>query len=359
MDGYAVRARDVFGASESEPGLLRLCGEIAMGQAPHGRIEGAGACYRIWTGGVLPPGADAVVMLEYTRLLDEQTLKVFRPVAPGENVIRRGEDSRRGATVLPAGHRLRPQDIGVLAGLGVTAVEVHRRPTVAIVSTGDELVPPGQALSPGRIRDINSTTLAASSRLAGCRVVELGIVADDFDQLLERTKQGLAQADVVLLSGGSSVGRRDYTLRVVEAIDGAELLAHGVAVRPGKPTILAKLGNQAVVGLPGHVASAMVIFHLFVQPLLSRLAGAVDEAPLIRIQAVTAEPIASAIGREEYVRVALDWRRPGTPPVATPVYGRSGLLMPLVQADGLLVIGRDVEGLDEGALADVLLFPRR
>ncbi|WP_456385811.1 molybdopterin molybdotransferase MoeA [Desulfolithobacter sp.] len=357
MDGFAVRARDTFGCSESEPALLAIVGEIAMGSSGQDINLKPGQTARIWTGGALPAKADGVVMVEYTHLLDDDTVEIFRPVAPGENVIRAGEDFEKGQVVLERGRKLRPQDLGVLAGLGITTLFVYRQPKVAILSTGDELVPPDQKPAPGQIRDINSTTLATLVREAGGIPEQFGIVEDCFDDMFTACSEAIADADMVLLSGGSSVGRRDFTLQVLEELPSSELLAHGVAIRPGKPTILASVGNKALFGLPGHVASAIVVFHLFVRPLLRLFSGLEADHGLQQIQAITTQQIPSAIGREEYVRVQISWQEPGKPPLATPIYGKSGLLSPLVKADGLLVIHRDSEGLDQGASARVLLFP--
>ncbi len=357
MDGFAVRARDTFGCSESEPALLNIIGEISMGKSGRTITLRPGQTSRIWTGGELADKSDAVVMIEYSHLIDEQTVEIFRPVAPAENVIHAGEDTEQGQIVLSKGRRLRPQDVGVLAGLGITRVTVHRRPVVAILSTGDELVAPDQQPGPGQIRDINSTTLAALVEESGGIAQQLGIINDDFKNMLSACRDALAGADMVLLSGGSSVGQRDFTLQVLEQVEKAELLAHGVAIRPGKPTILASVGNKALFGLPGHVASAMVVYYLFVLPLLRRYSGMTTRLGLLPVQAVTGEQIPSAIGREEYVRVQLIRQEDGPQLTALPVYGKSGLLTPLVRADGLLVIDRDCEGLDQGASAQVLLFP--
>lgn len=357
MDGFAVRAKDTFGCSESEPALLNVIGEIAMGASGRAFSLKPNQTARIWTGGELPVKGDSVVMVEYTNQLDEDTIEVFRPVAPGENLIRAGEDFRTGSPVLKQGRVLRPQELGVLAGLGITELSVYRRPRVSIISTGDELVAPDQPLGPGKIRDINSTTLASLVTEAGGQANQCGIIEDDLEAMLAACEKALADSDVLLLSGGSSVGRRDFTLQVLERIANAELLAHGVAIRPGKPTILASQGNKALFGLPGHAASAMVVFYLFVRPLLRKYSGLPVTLGLQAITAITGEQIPSTIGREEYVRVQLTAGKSGMEPLATPVYGKSGLLSPLVQADGLLTIGRDVEGLDKGARATVLLFP--
>lgn len=356
MDGFAVRAADTFGCSESETALLRVTGMVDMGASGQDYVVRVGQAVRIWTGGALPSKADAVVMAEYTQLLDDETVAIFRPVAPGENVIRAGEDYRPGQEVLTPGHMLRPQDLGVLSGLGVREVTVYRRPRVAILSTGDELVPPDQTPPPGKIRDINSTTMAALVEEAGGIALPLGICDDDFDRMLATCAQALQEADILLLSGGSSVGKRDFTQRVFAALPNTELLVHGVSVRPGKPTILACQGNKALVGLPGHVASAMVIFYCFVRPLLRGYLGLGATHGLRQVQALTRQPIPSAIGRQEYVRVRLQPQEGGLP-MAVPVYGKSGLINPLVRADGLLVIDRDAEGVDAGVECPVLLFP--
>ena len=356
MDGFAVRAADTFGCSESETALLTIVGEIVMGAPGDLLTLKPGQAARIWTGGELPRKADSVVMIEYTQLFDEATVAVYRPVAPGENVIQAGDDYAANSTVLQTGHLLRPQDLGVLAGLGRTRVRVQAKPRVAILSTGDELVPVDQEPLPGQIRDINSTTLAALIEEAGGVPLPLGLCGDDFSRILTMCQDGLPQADMLLLSGGSSVGQRDFTLRVFQAIAEAEILVHGVAIRPGKPTILARQDNKALFGLPGHVASAMVVFYLFVRPMIRLLSGLSPDLGMQVLAAITAQPIPSAIGREEYVRVQLI-PGDGALPLAMPVYGKSGLLSPLVRADGLLLIGRDVEGLDQGAEATVLLFP--
>lgn len=357
MDGFAVRAADTFGCSESETALLTVIGEIAMGTSGQTLTLKPGQAAKIWTGGELPHKADAVVMVEYTQPFDQDTVAIFRPVAPGENVIQAGEDYAAGTAILEAGNRLRPQDMGVLSGLGITAVPVYRRPRVAILSTGDELVPADQTPPPGKIRDINSTTLAALVEEAGGTPLPLGICTDDFERMLALCTKAIDQADVLLLSGGSSVGQRDFTQRVFAAIPGSELLVHGVSVRPGKPTILARMGNNALFGLPGHVASALVVFTCFVRPLLRQYSGQGATLGLTTIKVITAQQIPSVIGREDYVRVRLIPQEGGAPPLATPVYGKSGLLNPLVRADGLLPVGRDVEGLDKGTEALVLLFP--
>lgn len=358
MDGFAVRARDTFGCSDSEPALLKIAGEIAMGQSGQAISLQTGQAATIWTGGELPGKGDGVVMVEYTHLLDSETVEIFRPVAPGENIIRSGEDFAKNDRVLKKGQRLRPQDLGVLAGLGITAAPVVKQPVVAIISTGDELVEPDQPLAPGKIRDINSTTLAALVNECGCVPVTLGIIKDDLDTMQQACRKALEiPADMLLLSGGSSVGKRDFTLKILGEIEGSEILAHGVSIKPGKPTILARKNNTALFGLPGHVGSAIVVFYLFVRPLLRKLSGTECSTDLQTLTAITTEQIPSTIGREDFVRVTVNRNENGSIHTATPIYGKSGLLNPLIRAEGLLIIGRDVEGLDKGEQAEVLLFP--
>jgi molybdopterin molybdotransferase len=357
MDGYAVRAEDTFGSSESESALMEVIGEVPMGDSGRAFELTPGRTMRIWTGGELPQNADAVVMVEYTQAVDDETVAVFRPVAPGENIIKAGEDYNIGAVVVRRGCMLRPQDLGALAGLGITTVPVYRKPRVAILSTGDELVPADQIPTDGKIRDINSTTIAALVEEAGGIPIPLGVCGDDFERIRDICINALAEADVLLLSGGSSVGQRDFTVNVFETIDKVELLVHGVAIRPGKPTILARQGNKALFGLPGHVSSAIVVFYLFVRPLLRQFYGLGTSLSMRCIDAFTSQQIPSAIGREDYVRVALEHNKTTGMMMATPLFGKSGLLNTLVRADGLLPIGRNIEGLDAGVEARVLLFP--
>lgn len=361
MDGFAVRARDCFGASESEPALLSVTGEVRMGSEAADLEVKPGRAARIWTGGHLPKGADAVVMLEYARDMGSDMIEVFRAVAPAENVLERGQDYHEGSLVIPAGTRLRAQELGVLAGLGIMELKVRKRPFAAIISTGNELVPETGTPPPGMIRDINSTTLSALVEADGGRVIRMGIVKDSRRDMLDACRKAIETgADLVLISGGSSVGNRDFTLKVFEDMEGSEVLVHGVAIRPGKPTMLARIKNTVLFGLPGHVASAMVVYWLFVRFALSVLLGSDPEKGLIRIRAACAEPFPSAMGREDYMRVTLDWSsgEPGGQrgPVARPVHGKSGLISTLVKADGLLVIPRDAEGLHQGEEAEVIIL---
>ncbi|MCX5891328.1 MAG: molybdopterin molybdotransferase MoeA [Deltaproteobacteria bacterium] len=357
MDGYAVRARDSFGASVGAPQYLEIKGEVAMGAVPD-RGVGPGEALRVPTGAMLPAGADAVVMIEYAAQHPDQTLEVRRAVAPGENVLQPGEDVRAGEQLFAAGVRLRPQDIGLLAALGITRLTVPRRPRVAILSSGDEIVPIDQKPGPGQVRDANAYLAAAQVRAWGGLPLIKGIIADDFPALRAALAAALIEADLILISGGSSVGVRDLTLSAIRDLPGAVILVHGVAIRPGKPTILAAVGEdgaQPLLGLPGHPASAAVVMEVLGRPLLEHLAGLKPQAPWGRsVTAALSRNLAGASGREDYVRVRL--RREGDTLWAEPVLGPSGLLSPLVKSDGLVMIPLGVEGLFKGEQVVVRLF---
>jgi molybdopterin molybdotransferase len=355
MDGYAVRARDTFGATESLPALLETGGEVVMGQLPSMGVA-QGQAVKISTGGMLPEGADGVVMVEYSHPLDENTIEVSRAISPQENVIRPDDDFKKGSNVLLKGSPLRPQDLGVMAGLGLSRVSVYRRPKVAIISTGDEIIPVDQRPEPGQVRDINSYTLGAFCRQAGAEPIILGLCGDHFGQLKDMVERGLEEADTVWISGGSSVGVRDLTLKVFESFDNMELLVHGISISPGKPTIIARIGSCPVFGLPGHTASAMVVAEVFLVPFLSRLSGEVkfSKKMYYAAKAKLSRNIESASGREDYIRVKLEKR--GEELVAEPIFGKSGLISTLVEADGLLRVDRNTEGLYQEQVVEVMVF---
>ena len=355
MDGYAVPARSTFGASESMPALFRVVGRVDMGEVPTVSV-GPGEAVQIPTGGMLPDGADSVVMMEHTQALDVHTLEVFKSVAPLQHVMEVGEDFRKAEQVLPKGSRIRPQEMGVLAALGVGQVPVFRQPIVAIISSGDEIVPVEKTPDLSQVRDVNAYTLAGLIRTSGGVPRYLGIAGDNFDDLNGLLKKALAETDMVLISGGSSVGSRDFTVDVVRALPEAEILVHGVSISPGKPTILARSKTKAIWGLPGQVTSAMVVFHTMIRPALQRIAGlSQDKADKAHeVTAVLSRNLASVQGREDYVRVRL---LPGENQVyADPILGKSGLIHTMVKADGFIRIDMNSEGLDEGTLVNVMLF---
>jgi molybdopterin molybdotransferase len=354
MDGYAVRAADTAGAGPTRPARLELRGAVAMGTAPTQTV-GPGVAVAITTGGMLPDGADAVVMLEHVREADG--LEVFHAAHPGEHVVRPGEDLRQGELLIPAGRRLRAQDLGLLASFGLTTPELRRQPRVGLISTGSELVPPDARPGRGQIRDVNQTVLAAQVRRAGAIPVAAGIVVDDAEALRATILDLLGRCDAVLLSGGSSVGSHDLAARVVASLGPPGVLFHGLRVKPGKPTLCARIGDQPVIGMPGHPVSSLVIFDVFIRPLLGRLAGDVRCDPWpTRRAARLARSVSSPVGREEYLRVRLQPATGGSESLALPLPGGSAEFGTVIRADGLVVVPEEAPGLDEGAPVEVLLF---
>ncbi len=371
VDGFAVRARDVFGAQEGNPALVECIADCRMGEAPGIMLE-EGQATRILTGGMLPAGADCVVMVEYSRPAGGSLVEITRSQAPGDNVIFRDDDATAGALLLNAGRRLRPQDIGLLAAFGVVDVAVRRKPLTAVLSTGDEIVPCSVTPPPGKIRDINAHSIAALCREAGAQAVRAGIVNDDAAKLKAAIDRLAERHDVVVVSGGSSAGARDHTVEIFESLPQARLLVHGVAISPGKPFILAKavVNNRTVclVGLPGHVASALVCARVFLAPLLEHLQGYAGFAKQLQIPAVLTRSVASAQGRRDYLRVRLRPlpSQPTTRPAegnalqplyeAEPIMGASGLISGIAAADGLMLCPENREGYDAGDTAMVELF---
>lgn len=354
MDGYAVVAADTFGASEAAPAYLRLCGEIAMGRAPSLRVGPLNAA-RIHTGALLPPGADAVVMVEDTNAYGDQ-IEILDAVAPGENVVRAGEDVVAGQAAVGAGRRLRAAELGALAALGLTRLQVVARPRIAILSTGDEVVAPDITPRIGQVRDVNASTLAAVVTAAGGIPVACGIVGDDAVRLEGAARDALAAADALVLSAGSSVSDRDLTARVVDALGAPGILVHGLAIKPGKPTLVAVAGGKPIVGLPGNPASALVVAWRLVGPLVRRLGGEPIAQAVIgpEVDAVLAAPVRSRPGREDYVPCTLE-REAGGELRATPIFGASNLIFTLVRADGLIAVPLDCSGLVAGAQVRVVV----
>ncbi len=400
MDGYAVRAADTYGSSESLPAFLQVIGEIPMGQPAHLSLQ-TGQAALVHTGGMIPDSADAVVQVEHTQVVGERLsvsgnrlsvsggkssnlavspppisqspisqspisdlqspipnppyeIEVFKAVAVGQNVLQVGEDVAERATILPAGHCLRPQDIGGLLALGIMQVAVARRPCVGILATGDEVIPPEQAAGPGQIRDINSYTVAGMVRQAGGIPVLGGIIPDDFEALYTAAARLLAECDMLVLSAGSSVSVRDMTVQVIEKLGQPGVLLHGVATRPGKPTIVGAVAGKPVLGLPGNPVSAMIQFDMFGVPAIYRLQGMTEMPRQGVVWARLSQNIASESGREDYVPARLEDGPDGL--VATPVFGKSNLIYTLVNADGLIKVPLNKGGLVAGDWVEVRLF---
>ncbi len=359
MDGFAVRAADTFGASQTLPAYLHVIGEAPMGRAPDFGLQ-PGQAAIIHTGGMLPGGADAVVMVEVTQASRAHEIEVLRAVAPGENVLHVGDDIAAGAPMLPAGHWLRPQDVGGLTALGIMQIQVARRPRVALLATGDEIVPPEAVPAPGQVRDVNSYALASLVQQAGGVAVPCGIVRDDLAALRAAATAALAECDALILSAGSSVSVRDMTAAVIDGLGQPGTLVHGVAVKPGKPTILAVAGGKPVFGLPGNPVSALVVADLFVTPTIYRLQGCAVPPPRRSVRARLTHNLASAAGRVDYIPARIDYNsgaaQPDGLPSAEPVFGKSNQIFTLVMADGMIVVPMDTTGLSAGAVVEVRLF---
>ena len=357
VDGYSLRAVDTYGSTEGLPAYFTVTGEVPMGRPPEVSV-GTGEAAVTYTGGMLAGNADAVVMVEHTQQVDDSTIEVVRPVAPGENVVQPGEDIRAGESILPEGHLLRPQDIGGLTALGITGIAVAGQPRVAILSMGDEVAPPDTHPGPGRIRDVNSYTIAAQVAQAGGEPVSLGIVGDDFEEQFSAARQGLEHSDVLVLSAGSSVSNRDMTADIINALGAPGVLVHGLSIRPGKPAIVGLVDGKPAFGLPGNPVSAMIVFDLLVRPTLYYMAGCSSLPQPAMTTARLGRDVASAAGREDYVPVKLvqNGANDNGEIVADPVFGKSNLIFTLINADGLVQVPLDKAGLYAGDTVSVRLF---
>ena len=348
VDGYAVRARDTYGCTDAIPAILPVQGEVFMGEGAEFQLN-PGECVAVPTGGAVPNGADSVVMIEYTEDYGDGTIGVSKSAAPGQNLIFRGDDVFPGKVILSKGHVLSSQDIGALAAIGRVEVPVVRKLTVGVISTGDELVSPEEKPKAGQVRDVNSPMLEAMLTSFGVNVINYGIVIDDEALLTEKVHRAVSECDAVLLSGGSSVGVKDAACRIIESM--GELLLHGIAIKPGKPTILGKTGCKPLVGLPGHPVAAYFITRLFVLPLLSCLMGRNQE--IYTTTAKVTESISANHGRAQVHCCRLE-RREGAL-WAIPIRGKSGLITTLAGTEGYFVIDRDCEGLPQGAEVQVTI----
>jgi molybdopterin molybdotransferase len=351
VDGYAVKAKDTYGSSESMPGFLNVTGEVKMGEEPRVTV-GPGEAVYVPTGGMLPPGSDSVLMIEHCEDVSG-LLNTYKQIAPGENVIRAGEDIREGEELLKAGTKLRPQELGALAALGVTDVKVFRKLKVGYLSSGDEIVPfQTKTISIGQIRDVNYLTVLGLAKEWGFEVLYGGIVRDDYTEFKDKARELYDQVDCLLLSGGSSVGAKDYTTEVIQSLGDPGVFIHGISIKPGKPTILALAGDKPVMGLPGHPASAMIIFKLFGFRLLNKLQGEIIGKQPDRVFARITKNIPSSMGRADYIRVRLfeeqgEWW-------AEPIIGKSGLITTLVKSDGIVEITSEKEGISQGEYVPVI-----
>lgn len=352
VDGYAVRAADTYGSSESMPGFLTLVGEVKMGEMAEIPV-GMGEAIYVPTGGMLPPNSDSVIMIEHCEDV-EGLLNTYKQVAPGENVIRMGDDIKEEEVLLQAGTKLRPQELGAIASLGISKVKVYRRVKIAYLSSGDEIVPfETKTLQIGQIRDINHLTIAGLAKEWDIEVMYGGIVKDQFDVFQKKARELYDQADCLILSGGSSVGAKDYTTDVIQSLGEPGVFVHGISIKPGKPTILAVGNGKPIIGLPGHPASAMIIFRLFGERILKKLTGEKLDHKPDRIFARITKNIPSSPGRSDYIRVRLveqdgEWW-------AEPIIGKSGLITTLVKSDGIVEIISAKEGIAQGEYVPVIV----
>jgi len=353
VDGYAVKAAGTFDASEDKPVSLKYCGHVAIGESPNVVVEN-GLAAEIVTGAPLPEGADSVVMVEYTTKQGDNVF-VHRPVSNGENLMAAGSDIRKNETVLKAGRFLGSREIGVLAAIGLTEVTVYRRPKVAVLSTGAEVVAPGEPLPPGKIYDINAHTLSAAVHEAGGEPINLGIIPDKKDLLTEALKNALGSADAVITSGGVSVGPKDFTPQVVDSLGKPGVIISGVAVKPGKPITIAIVDGKPVFSLPGNPTSSLFMFNVFVRPILAKLAVRPEET-LPKLKAVAAQKMFPARGRRTFVMVNLTYDKTGTLLVSPVPTGLSGAITTLAKADGFVEISEKQQFIDAGTEIDVYLF---
>ncbi len=398
VDGYAVKAADTFGASESTPIYLNLIGEVEIGKGGfkdtikgngvnnsnetsmskintkgNGNLRGFSgetklldySAIYIPTGGMLPEGADAVVMIEYTQSFEKNMIEVTKAVSPGENIIYLGEDVKMGDILFLKGHSLRPQDIGIMAGLGLILVHVFSKPKVAIISTGSEICPISEKPQAGKIRDINAYTLSALVEEFGGEPVNMGIYPDDPEKIKDIVKKAVNETDCILISGGSSVGIRDFTYQTISDLGPPGVFIHGLSIRPGKPAIIGQSGTVPIIGLPGHPASAIIVAMAIVRPIIYRLAGL--SMPILerkiteysrKVLAKLTRNISSPPGKEDFIRIVLSFKnKEGGDLLATPILGKSGLISTFINAHGLLRIPSDSEGFQEGEIVEIILLP--
>lgn len=353
VDGYAVRAADTFGASESLPAYLRVNGEIHMGNPPDFDIN-QGETGLIHTGGMLPDSSDAVVMVEYTQQVGADTVEILRSVAVGENIIEVGEDVQTGEEVIQSGVRIRPIEIGGMAALGILELEVAKKPVVGIISSGDEVISPQDKLLPGQVRDINSYSLSALIDQAGAIPRRYGIFPDQTDQLAVIATQALGECDMVVITAGSSASARDLTANVINKLGSPGVLVHGVNIKPGKPTILAVCNHKVVIGLPGNPVSALVIAGLFVVPVVESLLGLTKVGAHTRLLARLITNVPSQAGREDWVAARL-YSDPSGYQV-DPIFSKSNLIFSLVRANSMIRVPADTTGLSAGDLVEVQLL---
>lgn len=351
MDGYAIVAQDSHGATQTIPSMLQLIGEVKMGQLTEIEIKSGQAAY-IPTGGMIPKGANAVVMIENTEKMDEESLLVYSAVSEGQNIVYSGDDIEKGQSVLEKGRRINAEVVGALAALGINQVQVYKKLRFTIISTGDEIIPIDKELTPGKIRDINSYALQILVERIGGQVVHKSIVRDNYDLLQAEVQSAVKDSDIVLISGGSSVGTRDYTDKVINSLGGRGVLAHGVSIKPGKPTIIGDHYGKLLIGLPGHPVSSIIVFKSLIESALKERLG--DDSIEASIMAKMDSNFPASPGRETYQMVSLRREEDGYHGV--PTHGKSGMITLLSDSHGYIVIERHEEGVEKGQMRKVFLL---
>ncbi len=343
VDGYSIVVEDSHGATESIPSMLSLVGEVRMGETPKVDISTGEALYTP-TGGMLPDSATGVIMIENAELMDKETLLLYKPISKGENIIFKGDDIKKGDIALEKGTKINPEAIGVLASLGISKINVYKKPRFYIISTGDEIIDLDEELTMGKVRDINSYALYSLIEKLGCLVVGKTIVKDDYELLREELDKGTVLADIVLISGGSSVGARDFTHQVISSFQGKGVLVHGLAIKPGKPTIIGEGNGKLIIGLPGHPVSSIVVFKAIVEKYINQKLG--NETIIPQVKAVTEYNFPSSPGKQTYHMVRL--REKDGRFFASPTFGKSGMITMLSKSQGYIVIKEHEEGINKG-----------
>ena len=349
-DGYAVKLTDVQGASNAIPGFLRIVGEVQMGKETIESLH-QGETFYVPTGGMVPAGTEAMIMIEYTEKLGEKDLAIYTNAGANENMMRIGDDIRNGELVFSRGHLLRPQDIGVLSALGYQHIEVYKRPRLSIISTGDEIIRPGTTPKPGEVIDINTPALAAVAKRLGAEVISTGYARDDREEIRSAVENGIENGDMVILSGGSSMGEKDYTVQVIDGL--GQVLLHGLAVKPGKPTILGTVSQKPVIGLPGQPAAAIMVLMIVLQEFMKLYYGQ-DVFKYQTVQGMLMENVHAAPGRRTFQTVSISKTENGIE--VRPSHGKSGMITLLSYSDGYIEITENEEGKNTGDLVEVTLF---
>lgn len=351
VDGYAIKSADTFGVNESIPAFLELIGSVEMGSATDIIIKSGKAVY-VPTGGMIPEGADGMIMIEYIEEMDDHTIAAYSPIAPGENIIKIGDDVLKGEKLISKGKVVRPQDIGTLAAAGVRQIKVFEKPRIAVISTGDEIVDPFGSKKLGQVRDINTYTLSAMAEELGAKVTVKQVISDEYELLEKAVEAALVDNHIVLVSGGSSVGNKDVTAKVIAAMGEPGVFVHGIAIKPGKPTIVGKAKGKALFGLPGHPVSALIVFKVLIEHLIEKLMS--RENQKLHLIAECASNVHSSPGKETFQMVELESTPNGY--LAVPLHGKSGAISLVSRSRGFIRISNNKEGLSKGEIVKVELL---